>query len=164
MSGIPASLRPAARSAYREVLRAARVTFQGDAPRRLALTHAVRQTFSSPTLTPPSQSQPSASASSSAPPRSAPGPAGSTASADPAPSPEELAKRIEEWREVAVFLRRNVVQGVKDEEGAYRLRVTEHTELGDNASIRDASALPVTPFPNRNRNRRRKSSDESTAS
>lgn len=44
------------------------------------------------------------------------------------------------------------------------LRVTEHTELGDNASIRDASALPVTPFPNRNRNRRRKSSDESAAS
>lgn len=60
---------------------------------------AVRQTFSSPTLTPP---QPSGSDQSRS-----------------EPTEEDLMKRIEEWREVAVYLRRNVVQGVQTEQGTF---------------------------------------------
>ena len=41
------------------------------------------------------------------------------------------------------------------------LRVTEHTELGDNASVKNPPKLPTTPFPNRNR---RKCSDAAPAS
>lgn len=33
---------------------------------------------------------------------------------------EELEKRIGEWKEIALFLRRNVVQGEKGEDGSYR--------------------------------------------
>ena len=35
-------------------------------------------------------------------------------------SEEEIAKRIKEWKEVALFLRRNVVQAEQDEGGSYR--------------------------------------------
>jgi complex III assembly factor LYRM7 len=62
----------------------------------MALMAAARQTFSSPNLEPASSSQVSASGSF-----------------------EELQKRIQEWRDVAVFLRRNVVQGVQNEDGAF---------------------------------------------
>ncbi|KAK1925375.1 hypothetical protein DB88DRAFT_483737 [Papiliotrema laurentii] len=139
MASFPAHLVPAARSAYRAVLRASRITFQGDQARRVALNSTVRQTFSSPTLTPPPS--PSAPAAKQA--------QGSEAAEQV--SPEEVEKRIGEWKEVAAFLRKNVVQGQLDETGAYRLRVTPDTELGDNASVRDPPKLPTTPFPNRNR-------------
>lgn len=33
---------------------------------------------------------------------------------------DELIKRLGEWKEVAAFLRRNVVQGRMDENGTYR--------------------------------------------
>lgn len=68
------------------------------------------------------------------------------------------------------------MQGVKGDDGAWseylgyccvdktksypELRVTEHTELGDNASIKNPPKLPTTPFPNRNR---RKCSDAAPA-
>ena len=75
----------------------------GDLPRRAALQNAVRQTFSSPivssALTPSSSSSQSVSSWT---------------------SEEELSIRIQEWREVAVFLRKNVVQGVQDEKGTFR--------------------------------------------
>ena len=86
----------------------------------------------------------------------------------------ELEKRIGEWKEIALFLRRNVVQGEQGEDGSFRmfppslpmtsgqycglmtgLRVTEDTELGDNETIKVPPKLPTTPFPNRNRRRRR---------
>lgn len=116
---IPASLAPAARSAYREVLRAARTTFQGDPTRHIALVTALRATFESPTLTAPTSSVA----------HSAPKPkrrsllrkekAEGVPEVDPA-SPEELAKRIQEWKDVAEFLRRNVVQGrLNEETGTY---------------------------------------------
>ncbi|WVO15781.1 hypothetical protein L204_103443 [Cryptococcus depauperatus] len=143
MSNFPAALRSAARSAYREVLRSARITFQGDPARHHALLTALRATFSSPTLTPP---LPPAS-EISAPSLSALPNAEENIGAD------EIVKRITEWKEVAKFLRNNVVQGVKTENGSYKLRVHQHTELGDNASIKDSPKLPVTPFPNRNRKR-----------
>ncbi|WWD18393.1 hypothetical protein CI109_102843 [Kwoniella shandongensis] len=127
----PASLAPAARSAYRSVLRSARVTFQGDPARHLALITALRSTFSSPTLTPPT----------------------SQTTTDQPIGEAEISKRIEEWKEAAVFLRKNVVQGEETGDGTWKLRVTKDTELGDNASIRDPPKLPTTPFPNRNKRR-----------
>ena len=91
--------------------------------RRLALETSVRATFSSPTLTAPGPSRPRA------PPEptscsSGPVPAESETSTEAAvdlTSEVELQKRIDEWKEVALFLRRNVVQGVKDDTGAYRM-------------------------------------------
>ncbi|KAE8538710.1 hypothetical protein D1P53_005073 [Cryptococcus gattii VGV] len=145
MAKFPAALKPAARSAYREVLRAARITFQGDPSRHYALLTALRATFSSPTLTPP----PSASSPSAIP------------ISEESVGVDEIVKRITEWKELARFLKKNVVQGVKGDDGAWKLRVTEHTELGDNASIKNPPKLPTTPFPNRNR---RKCSDAATAS
>ncbi|OCF30614.1 hypothetical protein I316_07742 [Kwoniella heveanensis BCC8398] len=140
MAPFPPALKAAARSAYRAMMRASRVTFQGDPARHLQMVTAVRQTFSSPSLTPP-------------PPGSA-----STVTRDAPSEPlveeieeSEIAKRIEEWQEAARYLRKNIVQGVLDERGNWKLRVTDQTELGDNASIKNPPKLPTTPFPNRNR-------------
>lgn len=116
---IPAALAPAARSAYRDVLRAARTTFHGDPPRHVALVTALRATFESPTLTAPTSSVA----------HSAPKPKRRSLlrkqqqeevpQVDPT-SEEELAKRIQEWKDVAEFLRKNVVQGRLDEQkGTY---------------------------------------------
>ncbi|RXK41619.1 hypothetical protein M231_01118 [Tremella mesenterica] len=157
----PVNLRPQARSAYRAVLRATKITFnekKGDEPRKIALRSLLRQTFSSPTLTPPSQLPQSSTSPSNSISQSQ-----STSkvneNSDSAISPkgiereevhvkfEELKKRIEEWKEVALFIRKNVVQGVKDEQGTFRLRLTSETELGDNTTIRDPPKLPNTPFP-----------------
>ncbi|KAK8858505.1 hypothetical protein IAR55_002732 [Kwoniella newhampshirensis] len=135
MSAFPASLAPAARSAYRSVLRSARITFQGDPARHLALISALRSTFQSPALSPPIESTPSST------------------DATAQIGQEEIAKRIEEWKEAAVFLRRNVVQGEEQNDGSWKLRVTKDTELGDNASVKEPPKLPMTPFPNRNRRR-----------
>lgn len=100
----PTSLVPAARSAYRSVFRAARVTFQDDPTRFAQMMAAVRPTFQSPTLTNPAQP----------PPVPLEGPAPDLS------SPEEISKRIQEWNEVAAFLRKNVVQGRLDEQsGTY---------------------------------------------
>ncbi|ORY28515.1 hypothetical protein BCR39DRAFT_535059 [Naematelia encephala] len=179
----PAVLRPAALSAYREILRSARITFQGDLPRRLALTSAVRAAFESPTLevVPPSSSSSSSPtlSESSSPNSNQELQYSETAGSDvllhdpenlqsnvEAPlqleseslSEEELAKRIQGWKEVALFLRKNVVQGEKDEQGNWRLRVTKDTELGSNETVKEPPKLPTTPFPNRNRRKREPSS------
>ncbi|TXT13521.1 hypothetical protein VHUM_00888 [Vanrija humicola] len=138
MSTFPAAIRPAARSAYRAVLRAARQTFANDPARHAAMVGTAREVFASPTLStgPP-------------PPPPLEGPAPDPASA------EELGKRVQEWQDVALFLRRNVVQGRLDEaSGTYKLRVTNDTEIGDNEDIKKPAVLPVTPFPNRGKRRR----------
>lgn len=122
MAKFPAALKPAARSAYREVLRAARITFQGtsflalfffkithiclfsgDPSRHYALLTALRATFYSPTLTPP----PSASLPSAIP------------ISEESVGVDEIVKRITEWKELARFLKKNVVQGVKGDDGAW---------------------------------------------
>jgi len=56
------------------------------------------------------------------------------------PESEESAKRIHYANDVARILRENVLQGtpVAGKEGQYRLRIHEHTELGDNDSIKTA--------------------------
>ena len=149
----PATLRPAARSAYRAVLRSARLTFHGDPVRHAQMLAVVRETFQSPTLTAPTLN-------SAAPKKPS---LEDAEPVDPA-SPDELAKRVNEWIEVAAFLRRNVVQGELDEKkGTYKLRVTADTELGDNETIKAPPVLPVTPFPNRNRRRRRQAQADAAA-
>lgn len=114
---IPAELAPSARSAYRSVLRAARQTFHGDPPRHVALVTALRATFESPTLTAPENTV----AHSKPKPvrRSMLRKQEEAPAVDPA-STEELSKRIQEWKDVAEFLRKNVVQGRLDEQsGTY---------------------------------------------
>ncbi|BGP13878.1 hypothetical protein JCM10213_002516 [Rhodosporidiobolus nylandii] len=122
-----------AASAYRALLRAQRVTFKGD---EFALKAAHQQTrilFS--------RFIPSSSASVSpfkpdprlgvAPPELAPGEEALTA--------EKVDEHIEGAFEIAKFLRTNVVQGVKNEQGNYALRIHSETERGDNDSIKLAA-------------------------
>ncbi|KAL1412936.1 hypothetical protein Q8F55_000685 [Vanrija albida] len=134
---IPAALRAPARSAYRSVLRASRQTFHNDPERHAAMVTTVRGVFLSPTLT-----------------GARPPPPPLEGEAPDLSSEAELAKRIAEWNEVALFLRRNVVQGRLDEaSGTYKLRVTNDTEIGDNEDIKKPVVLPTTPFPNRGKRR-----------
>jgi hypothetical protein len=87
------------------------------------MVQAVRQTFSSPTLTPPKPTTPRAaeptSCSSAAAP--APEPLVEEIPAETEVSEEELEKRIGEWKEIALFLRRNVVQGEQGDDGSFRM-------------------------------------------
>ncbi|CAK7205991.1 Mitochondrial zinc maintenance protein 1, mitochondrial [Sporothrix eucalyptigena] len=53
----------------------------------------------------------------------------------PASDPE-VQPAIQHAEEVASFLRQNVVQGKKEKDGVYRLRIHEETERGDNDTIK----------------------------
>jgi complex III assembly factor LYRM7 len=140
------------------------------------MVQAVRQTFISPTLTPPKPSTPRAPETKSCSSAPTPPPPVEETPVEEEVSEAELEKRIGEWKEIALFLRRNVVQGEQGEDGTFRmspfllfshllvieylelmigLRVTEDTELGDNLTIKEPPILPTTPFPNRNKRRRR---------
>lgn len=126
---IPAAIAPAARSAYRDVLRSARITFQGDPDRHVQLLDVLRTTFLSPTLAAPNAKPAKLKAGT-----------GDDKPVDPT-SAEELAKRVEEWKEVALFLRRNVVQGTQDEQtGRYSeslrraWRVLQCADAGQNSA------------------------------
>ncbi|GMK57200.1 hypothetical protein CspeluHIS016_0400340 [Cutaneotrichosporon spelunceum] len=136
---LPAALRPAARSAYRDVVRAARATFYNDPARHAQFVAAIRPTFLSATLTDPAKP----------PLQPLEGPPVDFA------APEEIQKRVAEWKEVATFLRKNVVQGRQDENGRFKLRVTKDTDLGDNETIKEPKPMPITPFPNRGKRRRK---------
>ncbi|THH09358.1 hypothetical protein EW145_g2065 [Phellinidium pouzarii] len=112
-------LRASACATYRALFRAAAYTFKGDDHVLNAFRQKVRTEFHEGR----SQSDPTA-----------------------------YAARVQFGREVADVLRRNVVQGVKVEQanstpsqdrsmvldghGVWRLRITEHTELGSNESIK----------------------------
>ncbi|GAB0137843.1 hypothetical protein EsDP_00006096 [Epichloe bromicola] len=95
-------------AAYRNLLRAARIAFQGDAPVLAAAQQQIRQEFGQ-----------KANMSSSEP---------------------MVQDAIQRAQEVAHFLKANVVQGKKmdGEENMYQLRIHEHTERGDNDSIKVA--------------------------
>jgi complex III assembly factor LYRM7 len=95
-----------ATAAYRDLWRATRIAFHGDAHILTAARSQIRESFLS------------------------------SAPLEPAAS----VKAIEHAREVAKFLRENVVQGkrVDGEADTFQLRIHEHTERGDNESIKTA--------------------------
>ncbi|KAK4053070.1 hypothetical protein OIV83_001805 [Microbotryomycetes sp. JL201] len=131
------------------MLRAQRITFKGD---EFALQRAYEQTrilFNK--FVPSAQAQASIAASLPANSAFAPGP---TPQDRPLTS-EEVDEHIATAFEIAQYLRKNVVQGVRNETGNYSLRITEDTERGDNASIK----MPpkVGPKPPSTRRRRRAS-------
>ncbi|GAA5995406.1 hypothetical protein JCM5350_001057 [Sporobolomyces pararoseus] len=140
---MPLTLTPAqcarAASAYRALLRAQRFTFKGD---DLALKAAHLQTrvlFG--------RFIPSASASKSPFPIDP-----SLRVPDLKPESSELTaekvdQHIEGAFEIATYLRRNVVQGRRTEEGNYALRITEETERGDNDSIKQPKDARVMRGP-----------------
>lgn len=92
--------------AYRHLLRSTRLAFAGDAPLLKAARSEARNNFRS-----------NASLS--------------------AGSPEALAA-VKHAEEVAQILKQNVVQGrqLKEDPDRYKLRIHEHTERGDNDTIK----------------------------
>ncbi|KHN94427.1 mitochondrial complex I protein Fmp36 [Metarhizium album ARSEF 1941] len=96
--------------AYRNLMRAARIAFEGDAPILAAAQQQIRDVFRQ---------------------RS------SLDSSDPS-----TREDIQRAQEIADFLKANVVQGKRMEGGdnMYRLRIHEHTERGDNDSIKTAGS------------------------
>ncbi|BGP53726.1 hypothetical protein JCM8202_003657 [Rhodotorula sphaerocarpa] len=144
-----------AASAYRALLRAQRLTFKGDEFALKAAHLQTRVLFH--------RFIPSASASRSpfaAPNADVPIPVPTFA-----PEGELTADKVDEHIagafEIAEFLRRNVVQGVKNDEGNFSLRIHDETERGDNESIRKARAdiPPEIKNVNLRRRRRRKDAD-----
>ncbi|ORZ03844.1 hypothetical protein BCR43DRAFT_467629 [Syncephalastrum racemosum] len=47
-----------------------------------------------------------------------------------------IEEKLKTADQIASLLRRNVVQGVSEGEGTFKLRITKDTELGDNDSIK----------------------------
>ncbi|KAL2134584.1 hypothetical protein VTI74DRAFT_11406 [Chaetomium olivicolor] len=93
----------AAVQAYKNLLRAARIAFEGDTRMLVAARQQIRQGFREKASLPAS---------------------------DPSIQPA-----IQHAEEVASFLKANLVQGRK-EGSTYKLRIHEHTERGDNDSIK----------------------------
>ncbi|KAL2016970.1 hypothetical protein VTK56DRAFT_2804 [Thermocarpiscus australiensis] len=96
----------AAVQAYRNLLRAARIAFEGDTRVLDAARQQIRQAFRDTATLPAS---------------------------DPS-----IQSAIRHAEEVATFLKTNLVQG-RREGDTYKLRIHEHTERGDNDSIKLAS-------------------------
>ncbi|GAA5885488.1 hypothetical protein JCM6882_009641 [Rhodosporidiobolus microsporus] len=141
-----------AAAAYRALLRAQRLTFKGD---DLALRAAHQQTrilFN--------RFIPSASVSISPfrPDPSLVAPPTLKPAEGEALTAEQVDEHIKGAFEIAEFLKTNVVQGVRTDEGNYSLRIHEHTERGDNDTIKVAKT-PAREIPAGNegvRRRRRK--------
>ncbi|KAH8590721.1 hypothetical protein B0O99DRAFT_520782 [Bisporella sp. PMI_857] len=93
-------------AAYRSLLRSTRLAFAGDKPLLLAARAEARNSFRS--------------------------------NAGLSPSSSEYAAAVRHAEEVAQILKQNVVQGVRvqGEEDKYKLRIHEHTERGDNDTIK----------------------------
>ncbi|KAH8837909.1 Mitochondrial zinc maintenance protein 1, mitochondrial [Pyricularia oryzae] len=49
---------------------------------------------------------------------------------------DEREKAVKKAEEVASFLKQNVVQGRRTDDGSYKLQIHEETERGDNDTIR----------------------------
>ncbi|KAK6341728.1 Mitochondrial zinc maintenance protein 1, mitochondrial [Orbilia brochopaga] len=93
--------------AYRALLRASRLAFQGDSTLLAASHREIRTQFE--------RSRDAAASPDDAPP----------------------SDKIKHAFEVATYLRRNVVQAVKtDGDEVFRLRIHDETERGDNESIK----------------------------
>ncbi|KAJ8078713.1 hypothetical protein PM082_012996 [Marasmius tenuissimus] len=108
---ISAELRQSARSAYRILYRASSSTFSGDEPVLKAFRSKMRQ---------------------------------DALAARNETDPVAYQQYADQARDIATFLRRNVVQATRindlnsaDGEQLWKVHLTEHTELGDNESIRN---------------------------
>lgn len=113
MSGITLQLQAAARSAYRNLYRASASTFAGDNE----ILFAFRQKMRADALQYKDQTDPKA-----------------------------YEESVKLGNEVATILRRNFVQAQRvasDEDQKWKIRITEHTELGDNDSIKNPPAMPT---------------------
>ncbi|GAA5851320.1 hypothetical protein JCM9279_001103 [Rhodotorula babjevae] len=147
---MPITLTPAqcarAASAYRALLRSQRLTFKGDALALQAAHEQTRVLFH--------RFIPSSSASVS------PFQARSTILPPPelAPksdlTPEVVDEHIQGAFEIAAFLRKNVVQGVRNDDGNFALRIHEETERGDNDSIKQKKEAAAAQGGARRRRRR----------
>ncbi|KAK7566091.1 hypothetical protein BKA81DRAFT_327600 [Phyllosticta paracitricarpa] len=56
----------------------------------------------------------------------------------------DLNKYITKANDVSKFLKENLVQGRVTDEGKYQLKIHEHTERGDNESIKQPKGRPNT--------------------
>ncbi|KAG8160835.1 hypothetical protein KVR01_009099 [Diaporthe batatas] len=101
----------AALQAYRSLLRATRLTFQGDERLLAGARDQIR--------------------------------AGFREKASLSPSDPAVAPAVEHAQQVAALLRENVVQGKNEGDGRYKLRIHEHTERGDNDTIKTAAGQTV---------------------
>ncbi|KAG9245916.1 mitochondrial zinc maintenance protein 1, mitochondrial [Calycina marina] len=101
-------------TAYRMLLRSTRLAFAGDAPMLLAARAEAGNMFRQN-------------------------------SSLPSQSPETI-KAIKHAEEVAAILKANVVQGkqIRGDEERYKLRIHEHTERGDNDTIKMPDGQKVT--------------------
>ncbi|KAK9454313.1 mitochondrial zinc maintenance protein 1, mitochondrial [Dipodascopsis uninucleata] len=120
------SRRPAVLSSYRQLLRSTRIAFNGDIPVLSAARSEARKQFRK----------------------------GREELVDSSDTSilEEIDKRLEHAQSVALLLRSNIVQGVKETDdiasdeggkyttgidgGIYKLRLHKYSELGDNESIK----------------------------
>ncbi|GAA5894247.1 hypothetical protein JCM8208_002387 [Rhodotorula glutinis] len=155
---MPITLTPAqcarAASAYRALIRSQRLTFKGDALALQAAHEQTRVLFN--------RFIPSSSASVS--------PFQARATILPPPelapksdlTPEVVDEHIQGAFEIAAFLRKNVVQGVRNDEGNFALRIHEETERGDNDTIKQKKEAAAATGGARRR-RRRGAADEAEA-
>ncbi|KAL1650234.1 Mitochondrial zinc maintenance protein 1, mitochondrial [Diplodia intermedia] len=93
-------------AAYRNILRATRLAFQGDVGVLSAARMKARDDFD--------------------------------ASRTLDPNGEDAKKALAHANDVAKILRENVVQGQVNDDGRYKLRIHEHTERGDNETIKQS--------------------------
>ncbi|KAH8108162.1 hypothetical protein BXZ70DRAFT_43118 [Cristinia sonorae] len=123
---ISPTLLASARSAYRELLRASAITFAGDDVVRTGESSCFLQRFQMLILCAAFRSK---MRSEIMPSRTM--------------EPSVFEEKVKLAREIATVLRTNIVQGTKvadsDADGAarFKLRITEHTELGSNDTIKN---------------------------
>ncbi|EPE35828.1 hypothetical protein GLAREA_05166 [Glarea lozoyensis ATCC 20868] len=89
---------------YRQILRSARIAFQGDAPVLQAAKKEARSAFQR--------------------------------YKDLSPNDPAVIAAVEHGEQVAKILLENIVQGKNIGEDRYKLRIHEHTERGDNDTIK----------------------------
>ncbi|KAH8983709.1 RF-1 domain-containing protein [Lactarius hatsudake] len=130
---IPPPLRAAARSVYRDLWRASSTTFSGDPPVLSAFRQKIRKDALDQRVI---------------------------------KDEEVFRSNLIIGREIAVFLRKNIVQAERlqripgeDDMETYKIRITEHTELGDNSTIKDPENMVEMP---RRQRRKEKVASEDT--
>ncbi|KAH9001635.1 RF-1 domain-containing protein [Lactarius akahatsu] len=130
---IPPPLRAAARSVYRDLWRASSTTFSGDPPVLSAFRQKIRKDALDQRAT---------------------------------KDEEVFRNNLNIGREIAVFLRKNIVQAERlqgipgeDDMETYKIRITKHTELGDNSTIKDPENMVEMP---RRQRRKEKVASEDT--